>query len=224
MSEVKRLVCLANSRKLSGRCLAGKETGGSGTWVRPVSDRLHQEVSEHERQYEDGSDPKVLDIIDVPLLHSQPNAYQSENWLLDPQFYWAKVGRVDWESLSTFADQPRELWLNGFSTGSGLNDRVPVKEAQQLGESLFLLRVHNLTLHVFAPGAAFNNLKRRVQADFSFQGVQYLLWVTDPLIERQYAGNDGDYDVGECFLTVSLGEPKDNFCYKLVAAIITPRS
>jgi hypothetical protein len=49
-----------------------------------------------------------------------------------------------------------------------------------------------------------------------------LLWVTDPLIERQYlAGENGDYAVGECFITVSLGEPLEGFCYKLVATVIT---
>ena len=56
MPEVKRIVCLANSRKLHGRYVAGREWvgGRAGRWIRPVSDREHQEVSEYERQYEDG--------------------------------------------------------------------------------------------------------------------------------------------------------------------------
>ncbi|MGH7707024.1 MAG: dual OB domain-containing protein, partial [Vulcanimicrobiaceae bacterium] len=37
---LKRIVCLANSRKLQGRCVAGRELqkNGPGAWIRPVSD------------------------------------------------------------------------------------------------------------------------------------------------------------------------------------------
>ena len=89
MSIVKRILCLANSKKLSGRCVAGREVldAGPGSWIRPVSVRLSEEVSEDERQYQDGSDPRVLDIIDVPLIRHQPHACQTENWLLDPDYY-----------------------------------------------------------------------------------------------------------------------------------------
>ena len=71
----KRIVCLANSRKMSGRCIAGKELledGRVGGWIRPVSDREDEEVSEFERQYDDGAEPRILDVIDVPVLNSLP--------------------------------------------------------------------------------------------------------------------------------------------------------
>jgi hypothetical protein len=87
MPDVKRIACLANSRKPSGRCIAGIEVADQQRkgWIRPVSDRPNQAVSEYERQYEDGSDPTVLDIIDVPLLRHTPHTFQRENWLLDPE-------------------------------------------------------------------------------------------------------------------------------------------
>jgi hypothetical protein len=71
------------------------------------------------------------------------------------------------------------------------------------------------------PGEAFGNSKRRVQGRFVHHGSEYRLWITDPSYERTYlAKPDGDYKVGESFLTVSLGEPFNDACYKLIAAIL----
>jgi hypothetical protein len=225
MPVVKRIVCLANSRKLSGRCVAGKEiaAAGAGAWIRPVSDRPMEEVSLEERRYADGNDPVLRDIIDVPLREPRPKTYQSENWLLDPEYYWVRVGRASWKDLGALADRPKTLWLNGSSTRQGKNDRVAVADAQGLPGSLLLIPLEQARIRVFAPGKDFGNRKRRVQARFRYNGTEYDLWVTDPIVEREYlAGEDGEFSIGgESFATISLGEPHDDgFCYKLVAGLM----
>ncbi|MDQ6945974.1 MAG: hypothetical protein M3256_06800 [Actinomycetota bacterium] len=227
MAMTKRIVCLANSRKLNGRCVAGRELidGTPGEWIRPVSDREHQEVSEYERQFEDGSDPQVLDVIDLPLLDWRPGTYQQENWLLDPDHYWVRTGRVSWNDLDVFTDRVEPLWVNGYSTYHGLNDEIPMELADALESSLVLIRVARVQLSVFAPGEAFGNSKRRVQARVSHRGNDYRLWVTDPVYERAYlAQPDGEYQLGECFMTISLGEPYRGYSHKLIAAIMQPPS
>ena len=51
---------------------------------------------------------------------------------------------------------------------------------------------------------------------------EYGLWVTDPGWERTYLAKlNGTYNVGECYLTISLGERYQDACYKLIAAIIS---
>jgi hypothetical protein len=226
MALLKRIICLANSRKVGGTCVAGKEAIGAdaGKWVRPVSNRPTHEVSSSERHYQDGSDPGLLDIIDVPIQSDCPNLYQVENWLLDPSQKWTRVGQVGWKDLFGLADKPNSLWVNGSSTSQGLNDRVSQAHCQNLDCSLYLAHVDNLRIHVFAPGEYFGNPKLRVQAEFTYGGINYKMWITDPTIEATYrAKGVGMYEIGECFLTVSLGEiHSDGYAYKLVAAVITP--
>jgi hypothetical protein len=220
---IKRIVCLANSRKLSGRCVAGRELvdGRVGGWIRPVSAREHEEVSEHERAYENGEDPIVLDVIDVPLLEARPKGFQCENWLLDPTYYWSKFDRVSPSELTRYVDTEGPLWLNVGSTRSGRNDEIPISRAEELTSSLKFVRVPKVRISVFSPGVDFGNPKRRVQARFKVRGTDYWLWVTDPVYERRFlAQANGDYALGPSFLTLSLGEPYGGYVYKLVAAII----
>ena len=223
MATVKRIVCLANSRKLNGRCIAGIElaAGRRAGWIRPVSAREHEEVSEYERQYADGSDPRVLDFVDVPLLEPRPRGYQQENWLLDPDHYWECPGQAKWSDLVTLADPVESLWIDGYHTHNGLNDEIPLVQVGAVQSSLRLLHVTGMTLSVFKPSEAFGNPKRRVQGCFRHAGTDYRLWVTDPTYEKAYlAEPDGNHQIGESLLTVSVGEPYKNACYKLIAAII----
>lgn len=223
MSYTLTIVCLANSRKMSGRCIAGKEwtTGRAGKWIRPVSGRENHEISESDRQYHDGSDPRLLDVITIPFKQAAPSGHQLENHLIDDGYYWARVGIVSATDLSKIADRPATLWKNGFSSGSGNNDRVPISDAVADAGSLYLVRVNDLTLQVVkVTGADFS--KRVVRAKFTYLNEDHDLRVTDPLIERAYfAKPDGQYAIGSAFLCVSLGEPFGGHYYKLVAAVLT---
>lgn len=214
----KRLVCLANSRKPpQGRCIAGRELLGEaiGGWVRPVSARESEEVSALERQYQDGSEPRLLDIIDIPLLRAMPTGHQQENWLLEPGWYWARRGTFPNDNLGLLTEATGLLWINGHHTAAGVNDCVPVEYIGGINDSLKLILVRGVQLHVLM------YYRRRVQAEFSFNGVRYCLWVTDPVIEDKYlAQADGVYNLGPSYLTISLSGPYLGRCYKLVAAII----
>ena len=218
MAITKEVLCLANSRKLGGSCIAGLElaAGAERPWIRPVSSRPHEEVSLVEQRYSDGRVPRVLDIIATPLIGPKPHGYQRENWLLDPTKHWEQHGRFSVDDLRFLADAGGSLWENGFSTYYGLNDQVPVAVANGVDHSLRFIHVQSCRLDVYA---SYN--KRRVQGVFRFDGKDYKLRVTDALIEKGYlAKEDGQYESGECYLTVSLGEPFEGNAYKLVAAVI----
>ena len=223
----KHIVCLANSRKLGGRCIAGKECRDNGPrgWIRPVSDRPSEEVSRHERQYENGSDPQVLDIIDIPVTCHKPKYHQQENWLLDTDYHWSKSGVILQKELVRFVDPVRSLWINGYNTLYGRNDEIPIDKARSLDSSLSLIHVDDLSLVVSTPGEAFGNPTPQVRGRFSYREEEYALRITDPLCEKEYLSRmGGPYEIGEAFLTISLGElfPERNACYKLIAAVIQP--
>ena len=224
MSSTKQIVCLANSRKLQGRCIAGRELidgSKAGDWIRPVSDRETQEVSEYERQYKDGSDPVLLDIVSTPVLRQQSENYQTENWVLDDQYYWRKMGTYSHSDLPNLVDPTDRLWIDGHSTYHGINDKIPMERANTLSSSLRLIQLERLTLSVFAPSEAFGDPRRKVQGRFKHAGQRYALRVTDPVYERKYLKKpNGTYQLESCFLTISLAEPWGDACYKLIAAII----
>jgi hypothetical protein len=226
MAYVKRIICLANSRKISGRCVAGKEIAGNGfgAWVRPVSSRPAGELSELDRRYENGTDPKLLDIIDIKLTQHTPHGFQTENHVIDDQAYWSLVRTCTSAELAGALDNvPGVLWNNDSSSTNGLHDRVSDAIAAQLHDSLLLVHVASLTISVVVEGAAFNNAKRRVRGSFVLNNVQYILSITDPVVEREYLrGADGEYAARPATLCISLGDSWQGYAYKLIAGVFFP--
>ena len=222
---VKRILCLANSRKRGGRCVAGKvlqsDVRAAG-WLRPVSAREDEEISPRERCYADGGDPQVLDVIDVPLLDPRPKTYQRENWLLDPNRCWAKVGQATWNDLRSMTDRDEPLWINDHSTRGGQNDRVPLAETAAIDNSLRLIRVDELTVTVSEPSRPSADFPV-LRGSFNYLGDDYRFRITDPASESGSLNlTYGDYPVGERYLVISLGEPYEGYAYKLIATIIKP--
>jgi len=138
MNYVKRIICLANSRKMSGRCIAGLEFEESqvGDWIRPVSSRPDGELTIFDWPMEDGTEPGLLDILRIPMIEPRPNGCQTENHLIDNGFYWEKEGVFAKQYLLHYCEAPNPLWVNEFSSSNGINDRIPEEWASSLSNSL----------------------------------------------------------------------------------------
>jgi putative nucleic acid modification protein with dual OB domain len=226
MLYTKTIVCLANSRKHLGRCVAGKEysKNGFGGWIRPVSDRATEEISWEDQRFQNNLYAQLLDVICIPMLEHRPKDYQTENHLIDRAYYWTKEGELNWKKVIGAVDSIQgPLWLNKSSSYYGVNDRVDVADAVKLSTSLLLIRPDDLAIQVAIEGAEFNNPQKKVRARFRFNNLSYLLSVTDPDVEQKYLQQDnGSYGIRESLLCVSLGEPYKDYAYKLIAAVITP--
>ena len=226
MSYTKEIVCLANSRKSQAHCVAGKEVreGKFGGWVRPVGSASGGELPTTDICYQNEQIPAPLDVIRVSIKRRVPHKYQTENHLIDTDACWEHVGRIDVSKLAAMSDKVAKLWIDGFNSANGINDRIPLEKAGKISSSLLLIKPTSLTIH---KEYEFASKSWKIRADFRFMRTRYCLVVTDPRIEDQYHKKKaGDYPVenSDAYLTVSLGEPYKGFCYKLVAAImLVPR-
>ncbi|MDE0219078.1 MAG: hypothetical protein OXJ90_07395 [Spirochaetaceae bacterium] len=109
------------------------------------------------RAPEDGSDPRVLDRVRIPVVKPLPEEWQTENWLLDDEYYWAKEGTWPRLDLSDLLDPVTPLWVDGFHTYHGHNDKIPHESMRGVLGSLRLIRAQRTRLAVFRPGEAFVN-------------------------------------------------------------------
>ncbi|MBK1645218.1 hypothetical protein CKO25_11310 [Thiocapsa imhoffii] len=198
-TQAQTLVILANSCKHNGRCLAGKRltNGHVGGWVRPVSAQPTGALTLTDQTLTDGTTPALLDLVKVPLRHPAPCDFQSENHLIHPQRDWTRVGRLNAAGLSHLVDPDATLWINGFSSFRGCNDRVPQNRLADLDHSLILIGPVSVALHV-ASG--------QLRARFIHQDVTYDLAVTDPDLKAACAGRPDGVAAShpDSFVCVSL--------------------
>jgi hypothetical protein len=210
-----RLICLANSRRDGGRCIAGIDLE-TGRWIRPVP-RLGGAIPE-ERTFLSGKLLEPLDIIEIELdPPTYTTRFQCENRCLK-NWNWRLAGRVAPKDIHKYRN-------NAATVLHGPGKTVEPAELERLPpakwSSLELVHATNVS---FQPDT---RKTLRWQAKFSLgpSGPTYCLTITDPeatvLLNRKQAIKP------ECLLTVSLTEPKEltefgkpELCYKLVAAVM----
>jgi hypothetical protein len=217
------LICLANSYKLNYRCVAGLRVDGGG-WVRPVSDKEHGELQYSQYRLPDHSEPHLFDLIRVGLSAHQPSPHQPENWLMDDS-QWTLLGRpasAHYASVvaGTLHRGPVLFGNTGRSVPSAQFRRSPARE------SLALIQPVGIRWRTEFNTYQLRNVPRVV---FQLGDVSYDLPVTDPAyagpLQRRDEGEYSSSDLGipesrTILFTISLGEPFEGICYKLVAAVV----
>lgn len=216
----KTIICLANSRKLSARCIAGKELE-SKKWIRPVTRRASHEISRYQCQYNDGTYPQLLDIICIPFKEYAPHGHQPENVVIDDGRSWKKIGAVTYADLAPLVDDGPLPWANSSTFGK-INDKIPEALLNPEQGSLRLIFVDSVTLKVQTKTLYASSIEKTViRAAFQHEGTPYSLDVTDPVIENRYLRSGiGEFILTKVYLCISLGELYHGFSYKLVSAII----
>lgn len=120
------IICLANSRKHGGRCVAGLRVDGTG-WLRPVGTLPDGTLYPPNYTLGDGTEAALLDVIRVGLRAHRPAPHQSENWVIDGTS-WTVLARPMGTNLIPVL---QNAIVRGPELLRGFSDRVPFSSCQE---------------------------------------------------------------------------------------------
>ena len=225
-------ICLANSYKYGGRCIAGVEIrlnadeksfrvvteDGEPKWIRPV-----QRGAEHEEiASETARNIRILDVIELESTDSCGDDCQSENVYFkrmrivkslpfSPKVLQALLSKQE----SVLHSEERFLTHDEYCANRGSLMLIEPEEPEIIRE-----------LKITDEGKRVPKYKAR----FSYKGIEYLLPITDPRYLERMEGYSkmplvGKFETGTFFFTISMAaEPWNDKHYKLLAGIIDTRS
>lgn len=215
----KFILCLANSYKHGGRCIAGVEVSindgklaikkssyGIPVWIRPVSHSAAGEVP-----LSDALGIKVLSVVKVCNAQYAGNASHSED------HYYSKLELLDTLNPSdNFLNAFTDTWHNYIFGNRG---RALTPQDFQSGDySLMLIRTEGCEVYLdtrYTP-------KPRIK--FQYSGAVYDFPITDPDFLNKLQANPTLYKsgYGTVYIVASLGVVHDGWHSKLAATIIFP--
>jgi len=216
----KEIILLAESKKYKNLCIAGVDTS-TGEWVRIVSQdsSVSHAVKIEDAIYEDGSVPKLLDIIEIECMGRKLNYYQVENYVYNPDYYWSKTGQATIKDVLKIHPLENKDYIF-YNTDKRVHKDYLLGLSDKVKYSLMLIAPTNIKVHV----RQWAN-RKDVTMSFDYRGLRYnYLSITDIDYEQRYlALEPNDYTLKNgTLLVLSLGDcyKKDNCHYKLVVTII----
>jgi hypothetical protein len=209
-----RIVCLANSFKEGGRCLAGIELdsqnnpiieNGHPRWIRPICNTPHGEIPTNLVSH-----LNILDIIEINVTGRPNTDYQSENATFRENAIRV-VGRFRPDNLDQLCDNRRLIFGNRGKA-------VTEESIQELSHSLMFITIDQFEV---IERTYEDNPRPQVRLVFSYNGNQYDLPVTDPVFLHNYQANPDILEgVNHLYLSLSLAIVHNHWHSKLVAGII----
>jgi hypothetical protein len=216
----KTIICLANSYKHGGRCIAGVSVE-DGAWVRLRGESADGALEPREYVLDDGTEPRLLDVIQVEGHYAVRSTAHPEDWQIAP---------TQWNLVERPAAKGRWTELTNQKTGSKgiLNDH-----RDRIADWELKYKPMRSSLCLICPAETHwwireSKGKRRYRALFHHNYTAYDFALTDPRWIEQlnllpygiYPHSTFAADDAETWLTISLSEPYFGFHYKLVAGVI----
>jgi len=140
-----RFLCLANSRKIGGRCVAGLRLD-CNEWLRPVSGDSEGTLLRRHYVLDDGSEAATLDVVEINVAEHQPKPYQPENWLLENK-QWRLIRRLNPRKAYELLEKSL---VSGPDLFGNIGDRVPLSGLQDhpVTRSLALIKPTGVSWYI----------------------------------------------------------------------------
>jgi hypothetical protein len=205
-----QIVCLANSYKHEGRCIAGIDID-IGKWVRPVP--KSRDAIYNERFIDGSYEPQLLDLLEIPIGEQAPDeGCQPENRYL-AKGGWRKLRHLSTSDIEQYIKNTADLLHNKESK---VDPEIFTQMPRNRWKSLQLIQVID-------PSFSLNPWKK-THCTFNYSGTSYKLKVTDPAIINKI--KKGVEISKKCLFTISMATPyktpayKIPYCWKMVAGVI----
>ena len=191
------VLCLANSKKLTERCVAGIDVRTS-EWVRPVSRTGNQGAVPFRERQIDRAEPQLLDLIEMDLAYEGPTGFEycharENRWIESTP--WRRMGRAKPGDLERYCCTEESI-LHSW----GKFTRPDVIEAKPLAQrhTLELRRVKQLQVQ-----------REGSQWRCSFVTPPGIIVTDIPVTDLDLLGllNAGQPFVARGYAVVSLGVP-----------------
>lgn len=217
----KYFICLANSYKRGGRCIAGVEVvhnsdagwmpvrndDGIPRWIRPIAKTTYGEIPNFV-----GESIKVFSIVKLTDVVPCPENAHTEN------VYYSSIEQCDdtIAQKSSILNQLVDTKHHSLFHNSGR--AVSAEMLAGINYSLMLIQPDKASAYIDE-----NREKSKNRMKFTYYGVVYDFPITDPsFIECLKKNPDKFANINDVYLTLSLGLEFEGWHHKLVAGVIIP--
>jgi len=217
----KYFICLANSYKRGGRCIAGVEVvfngdgkwkpvcndDGRPRWIRPIAKTTYGEIPNYVAE-----DIQMLSVVKLSNVVQCPEEAHTEN------VHYSRMETCDYDIsqepsiLNLFVDTKHQSIFH--------NRGRAVSAEMLMGINYSLMLIHPEKASAYLDE---NREKSKNRMKFTYYGVEYDFPITDPVFLDEFKREPKRYaDIPDVYLALSLGLEFEGWHHKLVAGVIIP--
>ena len=216
-NPVRYFICLANSYKRGGRCVAGIEVdcnnnpmlnnNGNPRWMRPIADTLYGEIPNHI-----ANNIEMLSLVRIIDGLPCPKDAHRENLFYTKMEVCSLRSPANPALLNQLVDNVHQ------SIFGNRGKAVSADMASGLDYSLMFIHVQNAGAYIDE-----NREKSKNRMSFTYYGTDYDFPITDPIFLEEFKKAPELFaDIPDVYLTLSLGLEFEGWHHKLVAGVIIP--